>query len=120
MPRSCASMRPSGILGKKDKFRGIFRFNFAVKLADSALISWDLLCRFCGKIGRQCCGKSTALLLSAIHCTAKGRLLMESVSVSGISPSCKESKVYSFCHQIPIYGPRFLQSSDNKLKNQVY
>ena len=38
-------------------------------------------------------GKSTALLLSAVQCTPKGRLLMESVFVSGKSPSCKESKI---------------------------
>ena len=33
-------------VGKKDKFRGIFRVNFAVKLADFALILQDFLCRF--------------------------------------------------------------------------
>ena len=37
-------------------------------------------------------GKPITLLLSAIQRTAKGRLLMESISVSGISPSWKESK----------------------------
>ena len=39
---------------------------------------------------------------------------MESVSVSGISLSCKESK--SIWLQIPRNGPRFLQSNDNKLR----
>ena len=62
--------------------------------------------------------KPIALLLSAIQCTTKGQLLMESVSVSSISPSCKKSKF--ILSPIPKYGPRFPQSNDNKLRNQVY
>ena len=58
-------------------------------------------------------GKQIALLLSVIQRTAKGRLPMESVSVSGI-----EKNLNSFCRQIPRYGPRFLQPNDNKLRNQ--
>ena len=51
-------------------------------------------------------GKLIALLLSAIQRTAKGGMLMESVSVSGISPSVPAAKnLNSFCRQIPRYGP---------------
>ena len=41
--------------------------------------------------------KPITLLLSAIQRTAKVILLMESVSVSGISPSCKLKNLNSFC-----------------------
>ena len=88
-----ALCRPSGISRKKKKFRRIFRVNFVVKLADFAGLFMPILQDFCGKIGPQCRSKLTTLLLSAIQCIAKGRLLRESVSVSGISPSCKESKL---------------------------
>lgn len=46
-------------------------------------------------------GKTIALLLSAIQRTAKDRLFMEDVSVSGISPSCKNLNTY--CRQMPTY-----------------
>ena len=60
-----------------------------------AKVGWYVL--FLAKVVRLCVlvcdvGKPIALLLSAIQCTAKGRLLLESISVSGTSPSYKESK----------------------------
>ena len=73
-------------------------FVFSVSASISlvrAKVGWYVL--FLAKVILVCVvvcdvGKPIALLLSTIQCTAKGRSLLESVSVSGISPSCKESK----------------------------
>ena len=74
----------------------------------------------CAKVGRDfvlVCdvGKPIVFLLSAVQRSAKGRLLMESVSV--FLPA---KNLNTFCCQIPRYGSRFLQFKDNKLGKQVY